>query len=78
MQRPDLTPCLICEKAVIYLWNKTYENSRQPTNLNSASEIKIESSYGSNFDANDYSAIICDECLDKAIQSKRVTYIPNL
>jgi hypothetical protein len=72
--RPDLTPCLICEKAVLYLW-KDEKPTKDATNLNGASNVKIFSWYGSVFDANEYHAVICDDCLDNAIQSKRVIFI---
>lgn len=66
-----LTPCLICEKAVVYLWE-------EHTNLNNAVDVKIYGSYGSMFDTNEYQAIICDDCMDKLIQSKRVTFIGSM
>ncbi len=68
--RSNLTPCLICEKAIVYLWD--LKNS---TNLNGGSDIKIMSSYGSIFDCNEYHAVICDDCLDEAIQKKRVSFV---
>ena len=68
--RADLTPCLICEKAVIYLFE-----DKRATNLNGASNVKILSWYGSVFDMNEYHAIICDDCLDAAIQRNRVSFI---
>lgn len=71
--RPPLTPCLICEKAVIYLWPE--ELAGGTTNLDSACDLTIMASYGSEFDMNEYTAIICDECLDKAIQRNRVSFV---
>jgi hypothetical protein len=71
--RPPLTPCLICEKAVLYLWPE--ELAGNTTNLDGASDIRIMASYGSVFDMNEYQAIICDECLDKAIQRNRVLFV---
>lgn len=71
--RPPLTPCLICEKAIIYLWPE--ELAGDTTNLDGASDIKIIAWYGSMFDMNEYHAVICDECLDAAIQSRRVRFI---
>lgn len=71
--RPELTPCIICEKAVMYLWNN--ETANEATNLDGASNVAIIAWYGSNFDMNEYHAIICDQCLDAAIQSKRVRFI---
>jgi hypothetical protein len=73
MTRPPLTPCLICEKAVLYLWPEELAGSA--TNLDGASDIRIIASYGSVFDMNEYQAIICDECLDKAIQRNRVLFV---
>lgn len=70
MERDPLTPCIICEKAVIYEFDNIYSS-----NLNSGSWLDIESGYGSVFDNNIYRAIICDECLDKVIQSKRVRFL---
>lgn len=71
--RPPLTPCLICEKAVIYLWPE--ELVGDTTNLDGASNLRIIASYGSIFDCNEYQAIICDDCLDKAVQRNRVLFI---
>jgi hypothetical protein len=73
--RPNLTPCLICERAVIYLWREDIIEGEPPTNLNGASYLQIIASYGSMFDCNEYHAVICDDCLDKAVQSRRVRFI---
>lgn len=75
MSRPPLTPCLICEKAVVYLWNENVVAGSESTNLHNASDITIMSWYGSSFDMNEYHAVICDECLDAAIQRKRVSFV---
>jgi hypothetical protein len=75
MARPKLTPCLICEKAVVYLWKEKIVYNESPTNLNYACDVTIIGGYGSVFDLNEYAAIICDDCLDKAIQSRRVRFI---
>lgn len=69
--RPDLTPCIICEKAVMYLWNN---NS---TNLNGATDITIGGHYGSEFDTCEFAGIVCDECLDNLVQSKRVRFLKH-
>lgn len=71
--REPLTPCMICEKAVMYLW--TEEQSPRATNLDGGSNVKIMAWYGSQFDMNEYHAIICDDCLDKAIQRRRVNFV---
>lgn len=71
-----LTPCLICEKAVVYLWpDQRLENGEGVTNLNDAVDVQIVGNYGSRFDTSIYEAIICDDCMDKLIQSKRVTFV---
>jgi len=67
-KKPELTPCIVCEKAVIYEW----PDHEQATNLDGACHIEIYGGYGSVFDLSAYAAIICDDCLDKAIQSRRV------
>jgi len=74
---PD-TPCLICERAIMYLWpDITFDNGQQCTNLNNAVDLDITGGYGSRFDLNIYHAIICDDCLDKAIQRRRVTFVKS-
>jgi hypothetical protein len=75
MARPYLTPCMICEKAVIYLWSEDVIAGNESTNLASASNITIRAHYGSEFDCNEYAGIICDECLDRAIQRRRVRFV---
>lgn len=66
--QPSLPPCLVCEKAVVYLWPEHQDAS----NLNSACDVRIYGGYGSDFDLAVYHAVICDACMDKAIQSRRV------
>jgi len=61
----SLTPCLLCERAVVY-----YAATTQT--LAKGSHLTIVAAYGSNFEGHSYGAIICDDCLDYAIQSKRV------
>jgi hypothetical protein len=74
MTRPPLTPCIICEKAVIYLWPEEF-GTGDTDNLNGATHLNFYAGYGSEFDCNEYQAIICDECLDKAIQRNRVLFV---
>jgi hypothetical protein len=73
--RENLTPCLICEKAVVYLWREDIIEGEPPTNLDGASYLRIIASYGSIFDCNEYQAIICDDCLEQAVQRRRVNFI---
>jgi hypothetical protein len=61
----DLVPCLICEKAVVYYAPTT-------GTVAAASYLVIKSVYPSNFEDNIYNGIICDDCLDKSIQSNRL------
>lgn len=75
MSRPELTPCLICEKAIVYLWNDPASVKESTTNLNGASDVTIFASYGSVFDCNEYHGVICDDCLDRLVQSKRLRFI---
>jgi len=73
--QPPLTPCLVCEKAVIYLLpgREHKPDDHKLANLNGAAHIVIDAGYGSNFDGYEFEAILCDDCLDKVVQSKRVT-----
>ena len=73
--RNELTPCLICEKAVLYLWREDIIEGDPPTNLDYAANVTIFASFGSIFDMNEYQAIICDDCLDKAVQRNRVLFV---
>lgn len=61
----SLTPCMLCEKAIVYYAPLT-------KTLNSASYINIHSKYGSIFEGHQYTGIICDDCLDHLIQSNKV------
>ena len=75
MKRPDLTPCIICEKAVVYLWREDIIEDDPPTNLDYAANVTIFASYGSIFDMNEYAGIICDDCIDKLVQSRRLRFV---
>ena len=75
MKRPDLTPCIICEKAVVYLWREDIIEGDPPTNLDYAANVTIFASYGSIFDMNEYAGIICDDCIDKLVQSRRLRFV---
>jgi hypothetical protein len=75
MARPHLTPCIICEKAVLYLWKEKIVNNESPTNLDGACDVTIFASYGSIFDMNEYAGIICDDCIDKLVQSRRLRFV---
>lgn len=74
MDEPTLTPCIVCEKAVMYLWNKDVIGM-ETENLDGGVYIVMIAGYGSVFDMNEYQAIICDDCLDKAVQRNRVVFI---
>jgi len=67
------TPCMICEKAILYLWPQ-----HDATNLNNAVDVSIAGYYGSDFDTMRYSGIICDHCLDTLIQRNKVEYIKSI
>lgn len=72
--KQNLTPCLICEKAVMYLWDKNVIGM-ETENLDGGVYMVMIAGYGSVFDMNEYQAIICDDCLDKAIQRNRVLFV---
>jgi hypothetical protein len=75
MARPHLTPCIICEKAVLYLHKEKLVDNESSTNLSGACDIIIMGSYGSVFDCIEYAGIICDDCIDKLVQSRRLRFI---
>lgn len=64
----------MCEKAVTYLWPEEVLAGSESTNLASGCDIIIMGHYGSSFDLMEYSAIICDDCLEQAIQRRRVNF----
>ena len=70
-KRPELTPCIICEKAVIYLWPE----NQNATNLSSAANVSIQAFYGSDHDTAEFAGIVCDTCLDRLVQNKRLRFI---
>ena len=74
MDEPTLTPCIVCEKAVMYLWDKDVIGM-ETENLDGGVYMVMIAGYGSVFDMNEYQAIICDDCLDKAVQRNRVVFI---
>jgi hypothetical protein len=74
MDEPTLTPCIVCEKAVMYLWDKDVIGM-ETENLDGGVYMVMIAGYGSVFDMNEYQAIICDDCLDKAVQRNRVLFV---
>lgn len=74
MNETILTPCIVCEKAVMYLWNKNLTGT-QTSNLDGGVYVNLLAGYGSVFDMNEYEAIICDDCLDKAVQRNRILFV---
>jgi hypothetical protein len=74
MDEPTLTPCIVCEKAVMYLWDKDVIGM-ETNNLDGGVYMNLLAGYGSVFDMNEYEAIICDDCLDKAVQRNRVLFV---
>lgn len=69
------TPCFVCEKALMYVPMGIGSNiTINKDCVNNANTFSIIPNYGSAFDGpHRYLAIVCDECLDTAIQSKRVS-----
>lgn len=59
------TPCLICGKDVYYLWEDS-------SNIDNGADVKIQAWYGSRHDMEEFSAVVCDDCLDTAIKNKRI------
>lgn len=68
------TPCIVCEKALIYL-ELGVSKSKDTDVINNGNNFTIIGGYGSSFDTGVYEAVICDECLDKAIQRRQIQVI---
>jgi hypothetical protein len=77
--RPTLTPCIICEITITYLWDETHnlKNVVEIPNLNYAIDIDLCAGYGSIHDGDMYTAIICDTCMTTLIDKKLVTHKGN-
>jgi len=58
--------CMICGKKMFSLFDNTY------TNVDGGVAIDIQMSYGSAFDGNVYRAVLCDECVSKAKEEKKI------
>jgi len=77
--RPTLTPCIICEITITYLWDQTHnlKDLVEIPNLDSAIDIDLCAGYGSIHDGDMYTAVICDTCMTTLITKKLVTYKGN-
>lgn len=73
INKPELTPCIICKKEIKYLWGP--ETTFEATNLDDACDIEVYGAYGSRFDTMTYAATICDDCMDKLVQDKHVRFV---
>ena len=64
-------PCIICEKSLFYV---NINGTKYADCVHNANTFIIIPGYGSDFDSQEtrYHAIICDACLDTAIQKNRV------
>lgn len=83
------TPCILCEKALLYSvikgpdWceccgqkkSEKIVDHRNTDCIVNANNFRIVGNYNSAFDGSAYEAIICDDCLDKLIQRRYVIYI---
>ena len=74
MRNNKPTNCIICDREVKYLW----PDKEKTTNLENASDIIVQSDYGSDFDLDQFEATICDNCLKQAIESQKVRYVKTL
>jgi len=77
--RPTLTPCIICEITITYLWDQTHnlKDLVEIPNLDSAIDIDLCAGYGSIHDGDMYTAVICDTCMTTLIAKKLVTHKGN-
>jgi len=70
------TPCIVCEKALAYV-ELGVDKVKYPDCIVNGTNFDVVAGYGSDFDGHCYEAVICDECLDKAIQKSQVVIKPK-
>jgi len=70
------TPCIVCEKALAYV-ELGPDKVKYEDCITNGTNFDIVAGFGSDFDGNHYEAVICDECLDKAIQKSQVIVRPQ-
>jgi hypothetical protein len=68
------TPCIVCEKALSYA-EIGFDKVKYHDCINNGTNFFVYGGWGSDFDGNKYEAVICDDCLDKAIQKSQVLVI---
>jgi len=59
--------CMICGKKMESIFDNTYAN------VNEGVTFEIRMPYGSVFDGNTYKAALCDECISKCIEEKKIS-----
>lgn len=83
------TPCILCEKGLLYSVFKAEDrcghcghkkseelvDQRNTDCIQQGNNFRIIGGYNSAFDGSAYEAIICDDCMDKLIQRRYVTYL---
>lgn len=76
--REPISPCLICEKTIGYLWNqKEILEKSAPRNLDFACSVQLVGDYGSIHDGDVFTAVICDDCLTTLQEKKLVIHSGN-
>lgn len=68
--RKPLTPCIICDKQMNYLWP-----NEATGNIAHGCDVIMIGSYGSRFDTDEYHAIICDNCLKTAQEKGKARFV---
>lgn len=64
-------PCMVCERAHLYA-EFGPDRMKHTDCIIGGNNITIIGNFGSAFDGNVFEAILCDVCLDKMVQSKRL------
>lgn len=62
-----LTPCIICDKAILDI---NHPSGKFP--LSNASTVSFSASVVSSFTGFSYQGLCCDDCLDRLIQSRKL------
>ena len=56
--------CLTCSKTIEWMENIGYEND--------ACVINVLPGYGSRYDLSNFKSVICDDCIEKAVEDERI------
>jgi len=68
--RQPILPCIVCNKKMNYLWPE-----EELTNVDDGVDFYMTGCYGSKFDLQEFTAILCDTCLETAYNKGHVRFV---